>query len=72
LWLSDTEWPQWIYPFASAIDTALPKPPERVHILLDSAANWVEIPKGKHEIHFVHYPKESIENWHKKRGLWIK
>ena len=32
---------QWIYPFASAIDTDLPEPPSRVHLMLGSKANWV-------------------------------
>src|ERR1043166_9390319 len=40
LWIADPEWPQWIYPFASAIDTPLPKPPETFHIMLDFAAPW--------------------------------
>ena len=26
LWVFDPRWPEWIYPFASAIDTPLPKP----------------------------------------------
>src|SRR6202008_4802556 len=33
LWVSDEQWPEWIYPFASAIDTKLPKPPSSVHLL---------------------------------------
>ena len=48
----DRQWPQWIYPFASAIDTPLPPAPERVHLMLDSAAPWVRIPKGKNDKHF--------------------
>jgi hypothetical protein len=59
-----------VHPFASAIDTPLPEPPERVHILLDSKANWVEVPTGPHETHFDHYPELSIEDWHKSHGLW--
>jgi hypothetical protein len=27
LWAADGHWPDWIYPFAPSIDTALPKPP---------------------------------------------
>ncbi len=38
LWVADPRWPDWFYPFASAIDTDLPAPPERTHIMLDSAA----------------------------------
>lgn len=71
LWIFDSEWPKWIYPFASAIDTELPKPPEKMHMMLDSAANWCEIPRGKHDVHYSDYPSVSIENWHKKHGLWM-
>jgi hypothetical protein len=70
LWVADPSWPQWVYPFASAIDTPLPKAPERVHVLLNSAAPWVRIPRGKAETRFAEYPEESIADWHKTRGLW--
>jgi hypothetical protein len=69
LWLWDKSWPQWIYPFASAIDTRLPVPGERQHVLLDSKANWVPVPKGRHEKRFCGYPREAIIDWHRKRGL---
>lgn len=36
-----TPWPELVYPFAPAIDTELPVPPERVHLLLDSKPGWV-------------------------------
>jgi hypothetical protein len=36
LWLYDKRWPDLIHPFASAIDTPLPKAPERVHLMLAS------------------------------------
>lgn len=72
LWLSDERWAANVYPFASAIDTALPRPPERVHIMLAYKAPWVTVPRGARDRHFDEYPEESIEAWHKKRGLWIK
>ncbi len=31
LWVWDADWPEWVYPFASAIDTRLPVPPRRTH-----------------------------------------
>ena len=46
LWVADPRWPEWVYPFASAIDTPLPKPPEEVELMLDYAAPWAEIPAG--------------------------
>lgn len=69
LWVWDRRWPEWIYPFASAIDTPLPVPRERQHILLDSKANWVRVPKGRGERHFRGFPREAIIDWHRKRGL---
>jgi hypothetical protein len=38
LWVYDPCWTELVHPFASAIDTPLPKPPERDHIMLDYAA----------------------------------
>jgi hypothetical protein len=70
LWVSDPSWPQWVYPFASCIDTPLPKPPERTHLMLDFAAKWFEIPHGDRDKNFPRYPDESIENWHKRLGLY--
>jgi hypothetical protein len=70
LWLADPDWPQWVYPFASAIDTPLPVPPETVHIMLDFAAPWVRIPRGPNDRHFPRYPDESIEDWHRRHGLY--
>jgi len=72
LWVSDPEWPQWVYPFASAIDSKLPVPPEREHVMLEFAAPWVEVPRGRHDRRFTGYPRDSIEDWHKKRGLYGK
>lgn len=69
LWVADPRWPQWVYPFASAIDTALPKPPETVHIMLDHAAPWVEAPSGAQDRHFARYPEEAIIDWHRRHGL---
>jgi hypothetical protein len=69
LWVWDQRWPGWIYPFASAIDSKLPRPKERQHILLDSKASWVPVPEGRGEKRFRSYPREAIIDWHRKRGL---
>lgn len=69
LWVWDRRWPESIYPFASAIDTKLPAPKERQHIMLDSKAGWVPVPKGRAEKRFREYPKEAIIDWHRTRGL---
>ena len=70
LWAYDDRYPQWIYPFASSIDTPLPKPDEQIHIMTDFKLDHVEIPSGKHIQSFARYPQDGIEEWHKKRGLY--
>lgn len=69
LWLYDPRWPELVHPFASAIDTPLPVPPERVHLMLGSKAPWVEPAIGEHDRCFDGYPEESIAEWHERRGL---
>lgn len=69
LWLFSPEWPELIHPFASAIDTSLPSPPENTHLLLDSKASWVEVHVHKGDQQFDEYPKESIAEWHERLGL---
>ncbi len=71
LWVYDKEWPELVHPFASAIDSDLPKPPSKTHLMLKYKANWVKPEIGKGDKKFQLYPKESIEDWHRKRGLWI-
>ncbi|KTD17111.1 GFA family protein [Legionella jordanis] len=71
LWMWDPNWPDLIHPFASAIDSKLPKPPEKILIMLDYAANWCEIPSGKENHQYREYPSLSIEDWHKKHHLWL-
>jgi len=72
LWISDPRWPELIHPCASAIDTPLPRPPERVHMMLEYAAPWCEIPKGESEIRFPEFPRESILEWHKHHNLYCE
>ena len=46
--------------------------PLSVHLLLRDRASWVEPQIGPNDDCFEGYPKLSIEDWHKKQGLWIK
>jgi hypothetical protein len=71
LWLFDPTWPDLVHPFASIIDTALPVPPARTHLMLRYKASWVQPKIGKNDLAFDLYPKQSIEQWHKQRRLWI-
>lgn len=69
LWVWDPRWPELVHPFASAIDTALPLPPERTHLMSASKAPWVEIKAGPNDKTFDAYPDESIARWHERLGL---
>ncbi|MBU2646741.1 GFA family protein [bacterium] len=64
LWVYDSRWPKLVHPFASAIDTRLPLPPERTHLMLDSKASWVVVDSGPDDKFFPGYPNESIAQWH--------
>ncbi|WP_370278535.1 GFA family protein [Pontibacterium sp.] len=69
LWVWDPRWPELMHPFASAIDTSLPVPPERTHLMLGSKASWVPLQTGDHDKEFDLYPDESIAQWHQRLGL---
>lgn len=71
LWVYAPEWPDLVHPFASAIDSELPQPPERVHIMLGSKPDWVTPDIGPNDQAFDRYPDQSIEDWHRTRGLWV-
>lgn len=72
LWLYDPTWPDLIHPFASAIDSELPHPPESVHIMLQFKPSWVVPQVGPQDRCFDGYPEESIADWHRARGLWVE
>jgi len=69
LWVWDPRWPELVHPFASAVDTPLPRPPERVHLMLGSKATWVEPVVGPRDQVYDGYPHESIAEWHARLGL---
>ncbi len=72
LWLYDPEWPDLVHPFASAIDSPLPAAPSLVHLMLKYKADWVVPQVGPQDAVFDLYPTQSIEDWHKERGLWVE
>ena len=69
LWVWDPRWPDLVHPFASAVDTPLPVPPERTHLMIDSKAVWVQIQAGPKDRVFGAYPDESLSQWHQRLGL---
>jgi len=69
LWVYDSRWPELIHPHASAIDSELPKPPQRTHLMLGSKAAWVELHADGGDLRFDDYPDESLAQWHERHGL---
>jgi len=69
LWNYDPRWPELVHPFASVIDTDLPVPPERTHMMLAFKANWVPLAVGPNDKTFDEYPDESLATWHARLGL---
>ena len=69
LWVYDSSWPELVHPFASAVDTELPMPPERTHLMLRNKATWVEVETKSNDKCFQEYPVESIAQWHERLNL---
>ena len=68
LWVHNPKWPDFLHPFASAIDTELPKPPEIQSIMTAYAVSWIEFPDGPQ---FASYPAMGLEDWHRAHGLYL-
>jgi hypothetical protein len=69
LWVWDPTWPDLVHPHAGAVDTALPVPPDNVHCLVGSKASWVEVEGKPGSPQFKNYPKMSLAQWHRNKGL---
>jgi hypothetical protein len=69
MWLTLDAAPDYVYPFASAIDTALPEPPERVHVFTLEAPAWVRPPTTTEDLTVERNTRESIADWHRRHGL---
>lgn len=62
------KWPDLVHPVAACIDTPLPKPPARVHMMLSSKAGWIEPAVGENDEQHDEYPRRSLADWHKHHG----
>ena len=40
--------------------------------MLRFKAGWVEPEIGPHDRTFEEYPEDSIDDWHRRRGLWVE
>jgi hypothetical protein len=69
LWVWDPRWPELVHPFAGVIDSPLPEAPEVEHMMVGSKASWIRVDaRGSEKLH-DDYPKQSLEDWHRTRGL---
>jgi hypothetical protein len=69
LWLFSPEWPELVHPFASAIDSKLPVPPESTHLMLAFKAPWVQVEAMRGDKKYRQWPEEAIAEWHKRLGV---
>ncbi|KAI8067016.1 Mss4-like protein [Gilbertella persicaria] len=75
LYAYDKKWSNWVYPYASAIDTDLPELNESqiYRIMIGSKANWIPTPAVNADKHvFEEYPDCSLEQWHKENKLYVE
>ncbi|WP_439533736.1 GFA family protein [Polymorphobacter sp.] len=70
LWVFSPDYPDLVHPFASAVDSELPVPPARVHMMLGSRGNWVVVESGPGDRMFDGYADQTLEEWHRAQGLW--
>jgi len=72
LWLYDETWPEYIHPFASAIDSPELKVPDTlVCIKVGSKPAYVRLPEGNKKTYKNHGPY-SLEEWHKKHNEYVE
>jgi hypothetical protein len=69
LFLEILGWPQWVYPFASAIDTPLPIPPHFIHVRTGERPAWVPTIGSLDDPSFETNTDESMAEWHQRQGL---
>ena len=69
LWVYDPRWPDLVHPHAGNVDTPLPVPPERNHLMLDFKPDWVPVMADPQDREWSRYPDESIAAWHERHGL---
>lgn len=68
LWLWDPRWPEQVHPHASAVDTPLPVPPHRWHMMLAARPDWVVDCVADQDRSFDEYPDRSLADWHEENA----
>jgi len=68
LWIWSSDWPKHLHPHASAIDTDLPQPPQKWHMMLGSKASWIDPCIADQDRKFEEYPDGSLADWHKRQS----
>eukprot|EP01080_Neovahlkampfia_damariscottae_P001869 gene1869-1010_t len=70
---NELETPDNLYPFASCIDTELPTPPYKIHILEDSSPKCF-LATNEKDVHCQKFPEnwKSLKDWHKDNGIYVE
>lgn len=68
LYLTDERWPDGIWPYVAAIDTALPAPAAPISMMTAFKPTWVPAWMTSHGQTYPRYPKLSIAAWHERQG----
>lgn len=64
LWAWHSDWPDFMHPIASSVDSELPRPPYYTHMMLNYKPGWVQTFSAETDRCFDEYPDESIAEWH--------
>jgi hypothetical protein len=69
LWIFHPQEPEMIFPYASAVDTPLPRASDHTHMMTEFNASWSQIVSESHDEFYERFPDESIAQWHEERLL---
>jgi hypothetical protein len=73
LWFVLPQYPNNVYPFAASIDTPLPTPPKKTHLMWRSRASWVDdVEPSETCALFDQFPDQDIEKWHRANNLYVE
>jgi hypothetical protein len=61
--------PELVYPFAAAVDTPLPAPPEFIHVRTEERLDWAPRIGSADDPQFKTNTDESMLEWHRRLGL---
>jgi len=70
LWQFDPRWPDHLHPYATAVDSPLPVPPEYNDFNIAERASWVNLPPGDNATREDGGYTTGMAAWHREKG-WL-